>query len=479
MKTPPLSLASTLLLAAACFNPSGSDPTTGTTATGGPATSDGPGGPGSTASGEGDTLSSGAPTSGEPVTTTAATGDTSSGTGTTGEPCDADVCPCDSATECAAGQQCLDGACVECIDSTTCNGRVCDPIAHVCRDCREHSECPKTACELDDGVCFPVVATSHAHVDPGLTCGDQPCTADQPCCSIGQAMTQYIDASHLVVHLGPGTYMSGVRLVEGGRKVAVLGSELTVFEVSGEPAVRLGDEMQADAIDSELYVADIRIEGGTGEAAIRCKSAAQLWLDDVRIESYVGRAISTSECVAMVRRSELALNVHAIAIDQGSTLQLENTLVAHYNMGAALEVGVTSGAHLLYTTLGDATQHAAGLFACVDGTAMLSARNSALLSHGLGGTFSCASSSLQLTDSVVSDSTLENVDTNVAVIQPQQVAPLFQGWGGGDLHVLGDGGLLAGKARWKQGDPGTDVDGDPRPMMDGAPDVAGGDRPPG
>lgn len=478
VKTSPLSLASSLLLAA-CFDPAGSD-TTGTGATDGPATtSTATVGPASTSSGEGPGTSPGStgPTSGEEGTVTL-TGDTASGTDTTGEPCTLGVCRCDSATECRPGQQCHEGECVECIDSASCDGRVCDPVDHVCRACREHDECPDTACELDDGVCFPKDSTSHAFVDPTLVCGAQSCAEDQPCCSIEQAMSQHQDAVHLVVHLLPGTYSTGLHLAQGGRKIALLGGELTAFAVEGEPIIQLGDEMQDLAIDSELYVSRIRIKGGQGPAAVRCRASAQLWLDDVRIVAYGGRALSAAGCTTVVRRNQLAQNLRSIHLAEGTTLRLENSLVAHFDMGAALEIGDASTANLLYTTLGDGTQHESGLFACLDGTAGLNARNSALLSHGVVDTFACAASAAQLADSVVSASELENVDTNTSVVPPQNVPPLFMDWDGGDLHVVGDGGPLAGAARWKQGDPRTDIDGDPRPLMDDAPDVAGGDRPP-
>ncbi|WP_434427058.1 hypothetical protein [Nannocystis pusilla] len=479
MKTSLLSLASSLLFAA-CFDPVGSD-TTGAGGSDGPATtSTTTVETGSTVSSEGPGTSLGptGPTTGEESTGTL-TGDASTGTDTTGQPCDLDVCPCDNATECQSGQQCHEGQCVECIDSATCNGGVCDPVDHVCRACREHDECPETACELDDGVCFPKDSTSHAFIDPTLVCGEQSCAKDQPCCSIGQAMSQHQDAVHLVLHLLPGTYSTGIHLEQGGRKVAILGSELTTFTVDVEPTILLGVEMQDLAIDSELYVSRIRIENGQGAAAVRCRSSAQLWLDNVRIVAYGGRAISAADCTTVVRRNQLALNLHSIHIAEGTTMRLENSLVAHFNMGAALEIGNASAAHLLYTTLGDITQHESGLFACLDGTAGLDARNSALLSHGLVNTFSCATSAAQLSDSVVSASELENVDTNTGVIPPQAVPQIFMDWNGGDLHVFGDGLPLAGVARWKQGDPRTDVDGDPRPLMDGALDIAGGDRPPG
>ncbi|WP_143141171.1 hypothetical protein [Nannocystis exedens] len=479
MKTSPLSLASALLLAAGCFNPAGSDPTTGTSGSDGPTTT---GEPVTTLDSEGPATSveptSSGSTTGDEGTATAVTGDASTGV-TTGEPCTLDVCPCDSQDDCEPGLQCLDGTCVECIDSADCDGQACDPVDHVCRPCREHADCPETACELDDGLCFPRDSTSNVYIDPQLTCADQPCTFDQPCCSISQAMSQHQDATHVVVHLNPGTYATGLHLAQGGRRVALLGNELVKITVEAEPAVHLGVAMQDLAIDSELYVSQIRIEGGQGSAAVRCKSSARLWLDDVEIVAYGGRAISASDCRVVVRRGQLALNLQAITVDEGTDLRLENTLVAHYNMGAALEVGNASAAHLLYTTLGDVTQHAVGLFACLDGTAIVNARNSALLSHGVDDTFACAATALDLADSVVSAATLENPDTNTAFVDPGTVHLLFNNWGGGDLHVAGNGGALAGAARWKQGDPRTDVDGEPRPTMDGAPDVAGGDRPPG
>ncbi|MDC0718874.1 hypothetical protein [Nannocystis bainbridge] len=473
VKTSYLSFGSALLLTA-CFSPTGSDP-----GTAGPTSGDTTEPP-ATATEPGTTAVE--PTTGEAdtdTTTTTTTGvatEPPTGTSTTLEPCTLDICPCQGDVDCEPGLQCHAGQCVECIDSATCGGRVCDPVDHVCRGCREHAECPETACELDDGLCFPDEATSHAYVDPSSACSDQPCSFAQPCCSVAQAHGQFFDTTHLVFHLAPGLYQAGIEVSEGGRRIAVLGGPGVVFTVDADPVIRLG--LARPPIDSELYLSQIVIEGGQGSAAVRCSAAADLWLDDSAILGFTGRAVAVSDCDVVLRRSELRLNLEGMLVEDGGTLRLENSLVAHLNMGPALAIGSAAAADLVYTTLGDITQHMFGLFTCLDGTATLVARNSALLSHVLVDTFDCVPSAVDIRDSVVTLGPFANPDKNTHLIQANEVSPIFAGWDAGLLHLAGDGGALAGRARWQPGDPQTDIDGDARPATAGAPDVAGGDRPP-
>jgi hypothetical protein len=54
----------------------------------------------------------------------------------------------------------------------------------------------------------------------------------------------------------------------------------------------------------------------------------------------------------------------------------------------------------------------------------------------------------------------------------------FTGFAGGDFHLSGTHpAALELAATWMTGDPTTDIDGDARPTMDGATDVAGADVP--
>jgi len=481
VKTSPLSLGSALLLAA-CFTPSGSSGDPGGTAeAAGPATDVTATADDST--GAAATSSSGtlATTDAVPTTGSIATDPTGTVTSaTTVEPCTEDDCACTSNTDCEAPLSCHQGQCVGCVDDTTCDGGVCDPVDHVCRGCREHSECPKTACELDDGVCFPIDATTHAHVDPNATCAEQPCTLEEPCCSIGQALSNYLDSSHLVIHLGAGTVQSATQVVEGGRKVAILGTAETVLTVNApnDAAMRLGVDGPDTEIDSELYVARVVVSGGGGGGAFRCNRAATLWLDDVQILGFDGRALAATACNVTARRTTLRWNTFGVAVDTNSILALENVMIAHTGAGAALELSGSTEARLLYTTVADSSHHTFGLLACTDASPLLTARNAVLVSDTVGDTVNCSPASYDIADSVVSADQLIGQGGESLVLDPLDVAEQFVDWLGGDLHTL-EGSALVDRAVWSSTHPRTDIDGDLRPSVDGTPDVAGADRPAG
>ncbi|MDC0675161.1 hypothetical protein [Nannocystis radixulma] len=480
MKTSSLSLGSALLLAA-CFSPTGSgDPT-------GAAETAGPGGEPTSATGESSATtetttvatvgtSDAPPTTGPTVTSDASTGTVS----TSGEPRTEDDCECTSNSDCEPPLTCEKGQCVGCLDDSSCDGGVCDPVDHVCRKCIEHSECSEGACELDDGVCFPPGLTTRAYVDPNEACAEQPCTPDLPCCSIGEALVNNIGSEYLVVQLAPGIYPSVVNLPEDGRKVALLGNLDTVFTVDsgGNAVVQLGVGGVDTQIDSELYVAGVVVSGGQGDSAFRCSSAATLWLDDVQILGYGGRALASSRCDVTLRRSVLRWNTTSIVADTTSVLALENVMLAHTGTGAALEVGGSSTMRLLYTTIADSSKHAFGLLACNDTNSLFTVRNSVLVSDLVGETVSCSATQYDVADSVVSTEQLGINGDQLLVLDPSAVPSQFVNWADANLHVV-PGGAFTDRAIWKSTHPRTDIDGDPRPTVDGTVDVAGADRPAG
>src|SRR5690606_22488974 len=55
----------------------------------------------------------------------------------------------------------------------------------------------------------------------------------------------------------------------------------------------------------------------------------------------------------------------------------------------------------------------------------------------------------------------------------------FDNYSTGDFHLTMSAPIAAGTAaRWQTGDPTTDIDGDPRPTVDGTADFAGADAVP-
>jgi hypothetical protein len=85
----------------------------------------------------------------------------------------------------ADGVICAGGRCqLGCHDSSTCEGRICDPASFTCRGCTRDGECPSEApyCNVDDGTCNEVA--------PGCTDENAPCAAGSGWCCGGTCHPQ-------------------------------------------------------------------------------------------------------------------------------------------------------------------------------------------------------------------------------------------------------------------------------------------------
>jgi hypothetical protein len=82
---------------------------------------------------------------------------------------------------------------------------------------------------------------------------------------------------------------------------------------------------------------------------------------------------------------------------------------------------------------------------------------------------------LQCTDAQVSDSALEEMVTGNVALGPMN-KDWFEDYEVGDFHLTDNPPETINlAAKWKTGDPVTDIDGDDRPMTNGSPDFAGAD----
>ncbi len=128
---------------------------------------------------------------------------------------------------------------------------------------------------------------------------------------------------------------------------------------------------------------------------------------------------------------------------------------------------VVNGASLdlLYTTVGGGaviSQRTRALYC--QGAAVVTARNSVLVSLDMMPEVECAGA------------TLTNTATEV---ESGMLSPMwFTNYATGDFTLTASGATtFADVAVWSVGDPGTDIEGDPRPDVDGSPDYAGADVP--
>lgn len=147
---------------------------------------------------------------------------------------------------------------------------------------------------------------------------------------------------------------------------------------------------------------------------------------------------------------------------------LRSTLSIDYPV---LELVGTVDLDLRYSSVFALGEHAA--ISC-QGAALVPGsrvRNSLLVNFGGAHAVQCASPAYEF--NALDDATGFVNNTSVGDAELQWfVNPFF-----GDLHLANIAPVaIAAAASWSEGDPLVDVDGDPRPQLDGSPDFAGADR---
>lgn len=341
---------------------------------------------------------------------------------------------------------CVGGACVACTpeNPVVCDDQLllCDGGTNACVPCTEHAQCGSGACQLAVGRCFPedLVVT----VD-----GDGP--ADYM--TIVAAVTAVEDAGHgvIVVHEygmdGETPYAASV-LINNGKTIALLaapGEQPTILGTGSNPGLRV------EGADTVLYMDGVAVAGHT-----------------------MGRGLQLTEAFAWVDRSRIvANNGGGIVVENAAELTLRNCFVGQaVNNIDALSVDGAS-ATVLYSTLVGA-YNAAALVCAMPMT--VDVRNSILVTEG--GT---PPDEVDCPSALVTYSATEGAvggATNVAVdgFPSGMDSNWFVNYTAGDYSLQNDGIIVfADIAQWTTGDPTTDIDGDPRPVVDGTPDFAGAD----
>jgi len=385
------------------------------------------------------------------------------------------ACVIDS--ECGGPLTCVDGQCAGCVESIQCpfTQPVCDGEAGTCRRCREHSECPESACELDLGTCFPPGETRHRYVDPGQPCADSDCPSDTPCCTAYQAVDKAAaDAgTYHVIHVKAGLQDAPVRLMVPGKRLAFLGEPGVVFSAeSVDSMFVLGDVVDLQTIDSKLFVSQVQVTDSPTTSVVICMSAAQLWLDDVEIAGSTGNALLTTNCALTARRSTFRGSSAGVTSGAGGVARFENSIFGDMIAGAPLQIINGGTLDLLYTTVVDKGNIGQGVLKCFT-DAPVTIRNSILV--GVGSEIQCAPGGPSISNTVTTVVGWPGVGLTEVTID--NAPGLFVDHPGGDYHLGTGAARLATSAVRQATDPDTDIDGQPRPAGDGVADFAGADRP--
>ena len=380
-------------------------------------------------------------------------------------------------SDCGDTLTCDNGQCSGCVEDAQCpfNQPICDQAAGPCRQCREHSDCPESACELDVGTCFPPGETRHRYVDPVHPCVDSDCTSDIPCCATYEAVDNAaagVEAYH-VIHVKSGLQNAPIRLMATNKRVAILGEKGVEFtSESIDTMLLLGDQVGLQPIDSKLFVSRVRFVDNQTTSVVTCMSATHLWLDDVEISGGIGNALFTTDCTLTARRSIFRNISSGVTSGAGGRARFENSIFGDMIAGAPLQIVNGGTLDLLYTTVVDKGNSGQGVLKCFT-EASVTVRNSILVGTG-DSDIQCAPGGPSLKHTVTTAAGWPG--EGLTEVSVDVVPSLFVDHTGGDYH-LAAGGVLAESALHLATDPVTDIDGHPRPAGDGVTDFAGADRP--
>lgn len=441
------------------------------------------------------------------ATTTAGTDTTTSstsGSSTTGEPtCDPDqqivdpdcglpgepycvgvgVCgPCGELG--GAGKTCADvdanktvcddasGLCVQCTkdDTSACPAEApgCSPDG-VCAPCTEHRECPNTACDIEEGLCFP--EDSVIYVKNSFGCVNGNGQMDSPYCTFAAVLPTLMPGKKTTIKVIPGgiAAMKPLALVMPGYILAVVSSDKQVPTLDGSGN---SDAMIEVSTGSRVYAAKLRFRFSGSPSVLQC-TGGTFYLDDVKVEgdgANTAKALDAVNCKTVVQRSRIFKNYLGIQVTGGS-ISLENSHVAQNGKPnsafGAFNLLNGATARINYSSIGvNSKTLSASVFKCAPGIGQILLRNSAVL----------GSSPMYTPDCMAA------IKQEMGLVQEVPVADeqtLFDMWFNGLVDgalLAGAGGPLADKAMWGDGDPRWDYEGHARPLM--SPSYAGADQPP-
>jgi hypothetical protein len=343
---------------------------------------------------------------------------------------------------------CVGDACMQCDEDnqTVCTGTVpiCDLATNTCVGCTAHAQCPASACHLDEGSCLPDDVVYWVDGDAG-NCLAADGTIAAPFCTIGAAVDLVGQASRATIRIAAtGAPYGETIVIDGDRVVALL----------------------ADGAESPAWFGiaapTLTVEGATVFAErIGWRSNA---LDP---------AVALDDATAWIDRSEIVLNQGGgIELVSGSILHLRTSVIGAGGSGLADRQALLvdgSTIDVVASTIAGNDGSMTQSIRCVGGGGG-SVRSSIVV--GLDPpSISCLG--LEVDDSAIDTmglgggGNLELDDFN---------AGWFVDAAGGDFHLVA-GTAFEGLGVWHTGDPTVDLDGDPRPDRDGAPDVAGADVP--
>lgn len=372
---------------------------------------------------------------------------------------------------------CFQGRCVACTaeDLGACTD-VCDADVNTCADCTAHDQCPApaSACHLtpgpQQGTCFPA--------DAVLNIG-----AGQDFSTVTAALDTVPagEAAVVVLH-------SGV-----DEEIVVDRDRVLLFRAT--PDVADVWEQSSGAVqytlftvrDATLYLDNLYMRGHLAETQVIAVESGILWVEGGSIEATLNHAYAPASSVSASQQSAVWLENANLVIEGGllstnPAIALDaSSLFARGSRISARRDGISArGAAVTIVNTFVWGRDVAGVRVTDDSSVDVLYST---LGSSAGPAFTCdASSGAEIRNSIafVGTAAVEPLDCgadvrNSSVLTSSEFDPLwFEGYESGDFHLRREH-PFADVAVGREGDPITDIDGEPRPSVDGANDVAGAD----
>ncbi|NVB40460.1 hypothetical protein G6O69_21650 [Pseudenhygromyxa sp. WMMC2535] len=335
------------------------------------------------------------------------------------------------------------GECVVCteedVSACTAEAPVCD--GGVCVACTEHSQCASGACELDSGECFEGEAV-HVDGDNGGCSDSSWGTEEVPFCTIGAAVEDVGEYGGIVLHEMTGASYEESADIVGGEGIAFVGA------VGEEPVW-----------ENEGVLPSLQARFG-----------AKVFVDGVKFLDSSSSAISISNAGSSVYATHIwaakSDGVPISVVDNGY-LYVRDSFVSA-GEGTLDAVSVTAGTFdIAYSTIGAGLGGSASGVYCQNGGDGSSVKKTFIVNLGAAPEMDCEGASMEEVFLEADASEPFGEDSN-----------WFTDFTNGDLHLTANAPAeLATFATWAEGDPKTDIDGEPRNAVEGEAGYVGADVP--
>lgn len=367
------------------------------------------------------------------------------------------------------------GLCVQCtkMDTSACPAEMpgCDEATGQCAKCTEHRECPNTACDIEEGVCFPEDSVIYVKNDQAICIGGNG-TKAKPFCNFQAALPTLMPGKKTTIRviISGATAMQALALVNPGYILAIVSDDNQFPTLNG----KLNSDSTIEvSTGSRVYVSHLRFQFSGSPSVLQC-TGGTLYLNEVKIEGdgiNAAKALDVSNCKTVIQRSKIFKNISGIQATGGS-LSLENTHIAQNGTGGAafgafnLLGNVATRINYSSIALHPQTK-STSVFKCAMGIGQILIRNSAVVGLAPMQSAECTPVIKQELGVVQEVATAEE--------QTSLVDMWFDGLVDGAL-VAGMVSPLSDKAMWMDGDPRSDYEYNPRPLM--SPGYAGADQRP-